>query len=155
MRLRARALRPRASRLPGRAPSISRPAAEVGQSPQVIRHLRIVAVVLAISGCVAETGGPGEVSPEFGTGESKAKGVILHFRDWPPDAAVTEPLLQRLQDAGLELRQEFPRFSAWVFEWDNWKQGRKAENLCLEFLRDDRVSPLLDGCEPDYLLHPG
>ena len=121
----------------------------------MVRRLRIIAVVLAISGCTSGTGGPGAVSSEFSASVSHAKGLILHFRDWPPKGDGTEPLLRQLQSAGLELRREFPRFKAWVFEWDDWRQGSEAERLCRELLRDDRIFALLDGCEPDYLLHPG
>ena len=121
----------------------------------MVRRLCIIAIVLAISGCTSGTGGPGVVSSEFGTSVSHAKGLILHVREWPPKGDGTEPLLRQLQGAGLELRREFPRFKAWVFEWDDWRQGSEAERLCRELLRDDRIFALLDGCEPDYLLHPG
>ncbi len=121
----------------------------------MIRRLCIIAMVFAISGCTSGTGGPGAVSSEFGTRVSHAKGLILHFRDWPPKGDGTEPLLLRLQGAGLELSREFPRFKAWVFERDDWQPGGEAERLCREFLSDDWIFPLLDGCEPDYLLHPG
>ena len=90
----------------------------------------------------------------FVPGNSKATGLILTFDDWPPDGVETDPLLRKLHSAGLKAARKFPRFRVWVFEWDEWQEGRRAENLCIELLLDDRTSSLLESCEPDYLLHP-
>ena len=85
---------------------------------------------------------------------SKAKGLILTFEDWPPDGVDTDLLLRKLQSTGLKMTRKFPRFRVWLFEWDEWQEGRRAENLCIELLSDDRTSSLFENCEPDYLLHP-
>ena len=95
-----------------------------------------------------------EIPSELDSDSSKAKGLILTFEDWPPDGADTDPLLQKLHSAGLKTARKFPRFRVWVFEWDEWQEGRRAENLCIELLLEDRTSSLLESCEPDYLLHP-
>ena len=95
-----------------------------------------------------------EITSELDSDSSKAKGLILTFEDWPPDGADTDPLLQKLHSAGLKTARKFPRFRVWVFEWDEWQEGRRAENLCIELLLEDRTSSLLESCEPDYLLHP-
>ena len=65
-----------------------------------------------------------------------------------------EPLLRKLHDAGLKLTEKFHRFKVWVFAWDEWQDGRRAESLCVELTLDDRASSLFTSCEPDYLLHP-
>ena len=95
-----------------------------------------------------------EIPSELDSDSSKAKGLILTFEDWPPDGADTDPLLQKLHSAGLKAVRKLPRLRVWVFEWDEWQEGRRAENLCMELLADDRTSSLFESCEPDYLLHP-
>ena len=95
-----------------------------------------------------------EIPSGFDPGSSKAKGLILTFDDWPPDGVNTDPLLQKLHSVGLKVTRKLPRFRVWVFEWDEWQEGRRAENLCIELLLDDRTSSLFESCEPDYLLHP-
>ena len=115
---------------------------------------RTLVIVVALS--VFFSFGPlaDEIPSGFDPGSSKAKGLILTFEDWPPDSVDTDPLLRKLHSAGLKAARKFPRFRVWVFEWDEWQEGRRAENLCIELLLDDRTSSLLDSCEPDYLLHP-
>ena len=83
-----------------------------------------------------------EIPSGFGQGSSKAKGLILTFEDWPPDGVDTDPLLQKLHSAGLKAARKFPRFRVWVFEWDEWQEGRRAENLCIELLLEDRTLPI-------------
>ena len=95
-----------------------------------------------------------EIPSGFDPGSSKAKGLILTFEDWPPDGVETDPLLQKLHSAGLKVKRKLPRFRVWVFEWDEWQEGHRAENLCIELLLDDRTASLFASCEPDYLLHP-
>ena len=95
-----------------------------------------------------------EIPSGFDPGSSKAKGLILTFEDWPPDGEDTDPLLRKLHSAGLKVTRKFPRFRVWVFEWDEWQEGRRAENLCIELLLDDRTSSLLESCEPDYCCIP-
>ena len=95
-----------------------------------------------------------EIPSGFVPGNSKAKGLILTFDDWPPNGVNTDPLLRKLHSAGLKAARKFPRFRVWVFEWDEWQEGRRAENLCIELLVDDQTSSLFESCEPDYLLHP-
>ena len=113
-------------------------------------HVIVVAVSVFCSiGLLADENPSG-----FDPGSSKAKGLILTFEDWPPDGADTDSLLQKLHSAGLKVKRKLPRFRVWVFEWDEWQEGRRAENLCIELLLDDRTSSLLESCEPDYLLHP-
>ena len=114
----------------------------------------IIVIVVALS--VFFSIGPlaDEIPPGFDPGSSKAKGLILTFEDWPPDGVDTDPLLRKLHSAGLKLTSKFPRFRVWVFEWDNWQEGSRAENLCIELLLDDRTSSLFVSCEPDYMLHP-
>ena len=111
---------------------------------------RTLVIVVALSvffsiGLLAD-----EIPSGFGPGSSKAKGLILTFEDWPPDGVETEPLLRKLHSAGLKVARKFPRFRVWVFEWDDWQEGCRAENLCVELLLDDRTSSLLESCEPDY-----
>ena len=115
---------------------------------------RTLVIVVALS--VFFSIGPlaDETPSGFDPGSSKAKGLILTFEDWPPDGVETEPLLRKLHSAGLKVTRKLPRFRVWVFEWDEWQEGRRAENLCIELLVDDRTSSLLESCEPDYLLHP-
>ena len=115
---------------------------------------RTLVIVVALS--VLFSIGPlaDEIPSGFGPGNSKAKGLILTFDDWPPDGVDTDPLLRKLHSAGLKAARKFPRFRVWLFEWDEWQEGRRAENLCMELLVDDRTSSLLESCEPDYLLHP-
>ena len=115
---------------------------------------RTLVIVVALS--VLFSIGPlaDEISPGFGPGISKAKGLILTFEDWPPDGVDTDPLLQKLHSAGLKAASKLPRFRVWGFEWDDWQEGRRAENLCIELLVDDRTSSLFEICEPVYLLHP-
>ena len=115
---------------------------------------RTLVIVVALS--VFFSIGPlaDEIPSELDSDSSKAKGLILTFEDWPPDGADTDPLLQKLHSAGLKAARKLPRFRVWVFEWDEWQEGRRAENLCIELLLDDRTSSLLESCEPDYLLHP-
>ena len=36
-----------------------------------------------------------EIPSGFGPGNSKAKGLILTFEDWPPDGVDTDPLLRK------------------------------------------------------------
>ena len=95
-----------------------------------------------------------EIPSGLDSDRSKAKGLTLTFGDWPPDGVDTDPLLRKLHSAGLKAARKLPRFRVWVFEWDEWQEGRRAENLCIELLVDDRTSSLLESCEPDYLLHP-
>ena len=83
-----------------------------------------------------------EIPSELDSDSSKAKGLILTFEDWPPDGADTDPLLQKLHSAGLKTARKFPRFRVWVFEWDEWQEGRRAENLCIELLLEDRTLPI-------------
>ena len=116
---------------------------------------RTVVIVVALS--VFFSIGPlaDEIPSETSDSDSsKAKGLILTFEDWPPDGADTDPLLRKLHSAGLKATRKFPRFRVWVFEWDEWQEDRRAENLCIELLVDDRTSSLFESCEPDYLLHP-
>ena len=115
---------------------------------------RTLVIVVALS--VFFSIGPlaDEIPSGFDPGSSKAKGLILTFEDWPPDGVETDRLLQKLHSAGLKAARKFPRFRVWVFEWDDWQEGRRAENLCIELLLDDRTSSLFESCEPDYLLHP-
>ena len=115
---------------------------------------RTVVIVVALS--VFFSFGPlaDETPSELDSDSSKAKGLILTFEDWPPDGADTAPLLRKLHSAGLKAARKFPRFRVWVFEWDEWQEGSRAENLCIELLLDDRASSLFESCEPDYLLHP-
>ena len=115
---------------------------------------RTLVIVVALSaffsfGLLAD-----EIPSELDSDRSKAKGLILTFEDWPPDGADTDPLLRKLHSAGLKAARKLPRFRVWVFEWDEWNEGRRAEYLCMELLLDDRTSTLLESCEPDYLLHP-
>ena len=84
----------------------------------------------------------------------KAKGVIVTFNGWPPDEEGAALLLQATAHEHLKVRAEFPRFEVWVFEWDEWQEGRRAERVCLELIRDARLTSLLRDCEPDYLLDP-
>ena len=115
---------------------------------------RTLVIVVALS--VFFSIGPlaDEIPSELDPGSSKAKGLILTFEDWPPDGVDTDRLLQKLHSAGLKAARKLPRFRVWVFEWDDWQEGRRAENLCIELLLDDRTSSLFESCEPDYLLHP-
>ena len=115
---------------------------------------RTLVIVVALS--VFFSIGPlaDEIPSGLDPGSSKAKGLILTFEDWPPDGVDTEPLLRKLYSAGLKAARKLPRFRVWVFEWDEWQEGRRAEYLCMELLVDDRTSSLLESCEPDYLLHP-
>ena len=115
---------------------------------------RTLVIVVALS--VFFSIGPlaDEIPSELDSDSSKAKGLILTFEDWPPDGVETDRLLQKLHSAGLKAARKFPRVRVWVFEWDDWQEGRRAENLCIELLVDDRTSSLFEICEPDYLLHP-
>ena len=118
------------------------------------RMNRTLVIVVALS--VFFSIGPlaDEIPSGFELGSSKAKGLILTFNDWPPDGVDTAPLLRNLHSAGLKAVRKLPRFRVWVFEWDEWQEGRRAENLCIELVLDDRTSSLFASCEPDYLLHP-
>ena len=115
---------------------------------------RTLVIVVALS--VFFSTGPlaDEIPSGFGPGSSKAKGLMLTFEEWPLDDVNTDPLLRKLHSAGLKATRKFPRFRVWVFEWDEWQEGRRAENLCIELLVEDRTSSLFESCEPDYLLHP-
>ena len=95
-----------------------------------------------------------ETPSGFDPGSSKAKGLILTFEDWPPDGVDTDLLLRKLHSAGLKAARKLPRFRVWVFDWDDWQEGSRAENLCMELLLDDRTASLFESCEPDCLLHP-
>ena len=115
---------------------------------------RTLVIVVALSVFLSIGPLADEIPSGFGPGSSKAKGLILTFDDWPPDGEDTDPLLRKLHSARLKVTRKFPRFRVWVFEWDEWQEGRRAENLCIELLLEDRTSSLLESCEPDYLLHP-
>ncbi len=108
---------------------------------------RTLVIVVAVSvfcsiGLLAD-----EIPSGFDPGSSKAKGLILTFEDWPPDGVETDPFLQKLHSAGLKVKRKLPRFRVWVFEWDEWQEGRRAGNLCIELLLDDRTSSLF-GAHP-------
>ncbi len=114
----------------------------------------ILVIVIALS--VFYSFGPpaDETLPGLEPGSSKAMGLILTFEDWPPDGVDMDPLLGKLDSAGLRLKSKLPRFRVWVFHWDNWQEGRRAEILCIKLMLNDRTSSLFVNCEPDYLLYP-
>ena len=115
---------------------------------------RTLVIVVALSLFLSIGPLADEIPSELDSDSSKAKGLILTFEDWPPDGADTDPLLRKLHSAGLKAARKFSRFRVWVFEWDDWQDGRRVENLCIELLLDDRTSSLFASCEPDYLLQP-
>ena len=86
--------------------------------------------------------------------DSEAKGLILHFDTWPPDSKEIEPLLRKLENAGLEPGRGLPLFKSLIFEWDEVQPGRRALNLCFELALDERVTSLFASCAPDYRLEP-
>ena len=106
------------------------------------RMNRTLVIVVALS--VFFSIGPlaDEIPSGFDPGSSKAKGLILTFNDWPPDGVDTAPLLRTLHSAGLKAVRKLPRFRVWVFEWVEWQEGRRAENLCIELVLDDRTVPI-------------
>lgn len=83
-----------------------------------------------------------------------ARGIILRFEAWPPDTKVTEPLVRKLRNAGLEPDQALALFKSWVFAWDEVRESRFAENMCFELAFDDQVSSLFASCTPDVALEP-
>ena len=115
---------------------------------------RALVIIVALSVMFAIGPLADEIPSGSGPGNSKTRGLILTFDDWPPDGADMDPLLRRLHSAGLKPVPKFPPFRVWLFEWDEWQEGPRAENLCMELLQEDRTSSLLENCEPDYLLHP-
>ena len=94
------------------------------------------------------------VCPLTGPAASRAIGVIIEFESWPPDADRLEPLLRKLEDAGLQPAAAFERFKVWVFAWDSFQDGSRAEDLCSDLALDDGTSSLFLSCEPDSLLSP-
>ncbi len=118
----------------------------------------ILVIVIALSAFYSFGPLADETLPGLEPGGSKAMGLILTFEDWPPDGVEMDPLLRKLDSAGLRLKSKLPRFrgcsTGTVFHWDNWQEGRRAEILCIELMLNDRTSSLFVNCEPDYLLHP-
>ena len=92
--------------------------------------------------------------PDPDPSRSLARGVILEFETWPPDAEEAEPLVRKLRNAGLEPDQALPLFKSWVFAWDEVRESRFAENMCFELALDDQVSSLFASCSPDAVLEP-
>ena len=45
----------------------------------------------------------------------QARGIILEFEVWPPDAEEIEPLMRKLRNAGLNPVAAYPLFKSWVF----------------------------------------
>ena len=118
---------------------------------EAVGAIRTLAFLLVLSACARA-----DVIPPIPDADgSWAIGVILTFEHWPPPKGeAMELLLRTLRDAGLEAEREFPRFNALIVSWDEWRDGSAAEQLCLEIMRDNRTSSLLETCYPDFLLHP-
>ena len=82
----------------------------------------------------------------------QAKGIILEFDVWPPDAEESEPLVRKLRNAGLNPVAALPLFKSWVFAWDELRESDSAVFMCFELALDDQVSSLFASCTPDTAL---
>ena len=92
--------------------------------------------------------------PPFDRKNPKAKGVIITFNKFPPDKIKIKPLLKKLKKERLRLKDQFPFFKSWVFEWTSWQKAKKAQILCLELVINPQLSSFVKVCEPDSLLGP-
>ncbi len=92
--------------------------------------------------------------PPFDRKNPKAKGVIITFNEFPPDKTKIKPLLKKLKKERLRLKDRFPFFKNWVFEWTRWQKIKKAQILCLELVTNPQLSSFVKVCEPDSLLRP-
>ncbi len=81
-------------------------------------------------------------------------GLILTFGHWPPDEEEIAPLLRKLRREGLRVTGRFSRFRVWILSWEEPRDGRRAEDLCIELALDGQIASLFESCEPDSLLHP-
>ena len=86
---------------------------------------------------------------EFTKDKPQAKGIILTFHRWP-NKRETALILRKLRRTGLKKTSEIKRFKVWIFEWQKWKNGKKAKKICKTL---SKLS-ILKYCEPDYLAIP-
>ena len=111
-------------------------------------------LALSVASCAAAPAGGNLPGPDTRY-ENRAMGVIITFRNWPPDEAEIAPLLRTLHGAGLRVTDRFRRFRVWIFSWEEPREGHLAEDLCIELALDGQTASLFESCEPDSLLHPG
>ena len=88
-------------------------------------------------------------TPVFDQDNPKAGGIILSFHHWP-DEEEAAAILQKTTAAGLNKTAEIERFKVWVFEWPEWREGIKVQEVCDSLPQ----LPSLEHCEPDHLLGP-
>ncbi len=88
--------------------------------------------------------------PVFDKKKPIAKGIILAFKSFPLTEKQKNKILSKTAPAGLKQGTVFKRFKMMVFEWENWREGKSALDVCDKFSDLD----FLDYCEPDLLQGP-